>query len=92
MRGAGQDRLSLLSHCGLILAKRAELVRVELISADIGQSYLTHSFTLRKEKAFVCIACNAVITVKHILIECAYLLEIRKKYFEEGSLYSLFRT
>ena len=27
----------------------------------------------------------------HILIECADLLEIRKKYFEEKSLYSRFR-
>ena len=30
--------------------------------------------------------------VKHILIECADLLEIRKKYFEERSLYSPFRN
>ena len=58
----------------------------------IGHSYLTHSFILRKEEAAVCVARNAVITVKHILIECADLLEIRKKYFEERSLYSLFRT
>ena len=56
----------------------------------IGHSYLTHSFILRKEEAPVCVACNAVITVKHILIEFAGLLEIRKKYFEEKSLYSLF--
>ena len=55
-------------------------------------SYLTHSFILRKEEAPVCVACNAVITAKHILIECADLLEIRKKYFEERSLYSLFRN
>ena len=55
-------------------------------------SYLTHSFILRKEEAPVCIACDAVITVKHILIECADLLEIRIKYFEERSLYSLFRN
>ena len=48
----------------------------------IGHSYLTHSFILRKEEAAVCVACNAVITVKHILIECADLLEIKKKYFE----------
>ena len=34
----------------------------------------------------------AVITVKHVLIECADLLEIRKKYFEERSLCSLFRN
>ena len=53
---------------------------------------LTHSFILRKEEAPVCVACNAVITVKHILIECADSLEIRKKYFEERSLHSLFRN
>ena len=53
----------------------------------IGHSYLTHFFILRKEEAPVCIACNVVLTVQHILIECADLLEIRKKYFEEKSLY-----
>ena len=37
----------------------------------IGHSYLTHFFILRKEEAPVCVACDAVITVKHILIECA---------------------
>ena len=53
---------------------------------------MTHSFILRREEAPVCVACYAVITVKHILIECADMLEIRKKYFEERSLYSLFRN
>ena len=58
----------------------------------IGHSYLNHRFILRKEEAPVCVACNAVITVKHIFIECADLLEIRKKYSAERSLYSLFRN
>ena len=58
----------------------------------IGHSYLTLSFILRREEAPVCVACNAVTTVKHILIECADLLEIRRKYFEDRSLYSLFRN
>ena len=58
----------------------------------IGHSYLTYSFILRTEEAPVYVACNAIITVKHTLIECADLLEIRKKYFEEKSLYSLFRN
>ena len=57
-----------------------------------GRSYLTHSFILTKEEFPVCVACNAVLTVKHILIECANLLEMRKKHFEERSLYSLFRN
>ena len=52
----------------------------------IGHFYLTHSFILRKEEAPVCVACNAVITMKHVLIERADLLEITKKYFEEKSL------
>ena len=57
----------------------------------IGHSYL-FLFTLRKEEAPICVACNVVLTVKHILTECADLLETRKKYFEEKSLYSLFRN
>ena len=40
----------------------------------IGHSYLTHSFILRKEETPVCVACKTVITVKHILTECADLL------------------
>ena len=58
----------------------------------VGHSYLTHSFILRKEEAPVCVACKTVLTIKHILIECADLLEVRKKYFEQKSLYSLFRN
>ena len=30
--------------------------------------------------------------MKHIWIECADLVEVRKKYSEERSLYSLFRN
>ena len=58
----------------------------------IGHSYLTHSFILRKEEAPVCVTCNAVNKVKHILIERADLVEIGKKHFEERSLHSLFRN
>ena len=39
----------------------------------IGHSYLTQSFILRREEAPVCVACGAVITVKHTFIECADL-------------------
>ena len=45
---------------------------------QIGHTYLTHAFTLRKEVVPVCVACNAVISGKHILIECADLLEFTK--------------
>ena len=51
-----------------------------------GNSYLTHTFLLKKEQPPVFVACNTIITVKHILIVCADLVEVRKKYFEEKSL------
>ena len=44
-----------------------------------GHSHLTHSFILRREETPVCVACGAVITVKHILTECADLLRLERK-------------
>ena len=51
-----------------------------------------HFFWKKKEEPPVCVACNTAITVNHILVECADLVEVRKKYFEDRSLYSLFRN
>ena len=45
-----------------------------------------------KEEPPVCVACGTMITFKHILTECADLAEVRKKYFEEKSLYSFLRN
>ena len=78
------------TNCYLFLNTRKE--DAVLNRFYTGHSYLTHSFILRKEEAPVCVACNAVITVIHILIERADLFEIRKTYFEDRSLYSLFRN
>ena len=77
------------TNCSFCNTRKEDTVLNRL---HIRHSYLTHSFILRKEEAPVRVACNAAITVKHILIECAYLLEIRKKCFKERSLYSLFRN
>ena len=60
----------------------------------MGHSYMPRSFLFKKKKKKppVYVANDAVITVKHILTERAGLVEVRKKYFEERSLYSLFRN
>ena len=58
----------------------------------IGNSHFMDSFLSKKEEHPVCVTCNTTITVKHILRERADLVEVRKKYFEERSLYSLFRN
>ena len=49
-------------------------------------------FEPNEPQKITCVACNAVITVKHNLIECTDFLEISKKYFEERSLHPLFRN
>ena len=55
----------------------------------VGHFYLTHSFILKNRRAPVCVACNTTITIKHSLLECADLVEVRKKCFEERSLYAM---
>ena len=55
----------------------------------VGHSYLTFLY-FEKGRGSCLRRMWCCYTVKHSLIECADLLEIRKKYFEERSLYSLF--
>ncbi len=47
---------------------------------------------LTKEEASVCVTCDTEIANKRIVIERADLVDVRRKYFEERSLYSLFRN
>ena len=49
-------------------------------------------FFFFKEKPTVCAAFDNITTILHILIECADQVEVRKKYFEEKSLYLLFQN
>ena len=57
----------------------------------INHSYSTHSFILKKEDIPTCVACNIIITIKHILIECADLVDVRKNN-SDRSLFSLFQS
>ena len=59
---------------------------------DDSAEILDHFSEYRSCFLRVCVACNAVITVEHTLIDCADLLEIRKQYRAERSLCSLFRN
>ena len=55
----------------------------------IGHSYLTFIYFEKRRGSCLC---SVALTIKHILIECADLLEVRKKYFKQKSLYSLFQN
>ena len=57
----------------------------------IGHTYFSHSYLLKGEDPPHCIACDEPYTVKHVLISCVDLLEIRQKYYSVNSLFRLFR-
>jgi len=52
----------------------------------IGHSRLTHSYLLSGDDSPTCQSCRIPLTVKHILVECANLRDIREKYFTVSSL------
>ena len=56
----------------------------------IGHSRLTHSYLLSGDDSPTCQSCGIPLTVKHILVECANLRDIREKYFTMSSLADLF--
>jgi len=62
-----------------------------LCRLHIGHSYLTHSYLLKGEDPPVCELCGENLSVKHFLIHCVSLQEIRFKYYNADSMKVLFR-
>ena len=57
----------------------------------IGHSFITHSFLLKGEEPPVCIGCDEVLTIEHILLTCSDLMEIRERHLTGQSLRVLFQ-
>jgi len=57
----------------------------------IGHSRLTHSYLLCGDAPPTCQSCGIPLTVKHILVECTNLRDIREKYFTVSSVTDLFK-
>jgi len=58
----------------------------------IGPSRLTHSHLLFGDDPPTCQSCGIPLTVKHILVECRNLHDIREKYFTVSSVTDLFKS
>jgi len=56
----------------------------------IGHTRLTHSFLLSDDDLPECGTCQCPLTVKHILVECVDLKDVRNKYFVASSIKDLF--
>ena len=75
-----------VSHCRA--SRREETVLCRL---HIGHTYYTHSYLWKGEDRPYCYACDEPDTIKHILISCADLIEVRRKYYTAESMKVLFR-
>jgi len=71
-----------LSHRDTVLLNRLR----------IGHTSLTHSFLLSGDDLFECGTCQCPLTVKHILVECVDLKDVRNKHFVASSIKDLFDT
>ena len=72
------------SHVGILGSDSVLLNRL-----GIGHTRLTHSFLLTGDDLPECGTCHSV-TVKHILVECVDLKDVRNKHFVASSIKDLF--
>ena len=72
------------------LASRRHAVIINQLK--IGHSRLTHSYLLSEEDQPTCTKCDTVLTVKHILLDCPELRDVRLKYFTASSLKVIFES
>ena len=64
--------------------------QVVLTRCRIGHTRISHSYLLKREEQPFCIACNEPFTVKHFLLDCHDLNDIRTRYFNVRNLQELF--
>ena len=69
--------------------RREEVV---LSRCRIGHSFMTHVYLLRREEQPECVFCQEPITIKHLLLDCADLIDTRVKYFKCLTMKELFST
>ena len=51
-----------------------------------GHTYYTYSYLMSGDPQPFCYACNVLITVKHVLIECVDFALVRSRYFNVCSV------
>ena len=68
--------------------RREEAVLCRL---HIGHTFLTHFYLLKGEEPPVCIPCDQLCSIEHLLTGCVDLIEWRRQVFKTESLSELFR-
>ena len=69
-------------------SRRDEVVLSRL---HVGHTNMTHSFYFKGEDRPMCFACDEPLSVKHLLIDCADLIDVRHRHYTSESMKRLFR-
>ena len=64
--------------------------QVVLTRCRIGHGRLTHSQLLNNEERPECIPCNSKFSLRHVLIDCVDVADVRQTFYNVNSLYNLF--
>ena len=64
--------------------------QVVLTRCRICHSRLTHSYLLNNEERPECIPCNSNYSLKHVLIDCVDVADIRQTFYNANSLSNSF--
>jgi len=64
--------------------------QVVLTRCRIGHGRLTHSYLLNNEERPECIPCNSNFLLKHVLIDCVDVADVRQTFYNINNLYDLF--
>jgi len=65
---------------------------VLILGLFFSSTYLTHSYFLKDEDPPICITCNSLLTVEHILISCIDFDIIRQNFYTASNLKDLFHN
>ena len=64
--------------------------QVVLTRCRIGHTRISHSYLLKREEQPFCVPCNEPFTVRHFLLDCHDLSDIRTRFFNVRNLQELF--
>ena len=64
------------------------LIGIQLVSSD----RLTHIYLLNNDERPGCSPCNSSYSLKHVLLDCVDVADIRQTLYNVNNLYDLFRN
>ena len=79
-----------LGYCSVTHLSRRDAAILRRLR--IGHTRVAHKYLLSGDSQPLCDECKCSLTVKHILLECCSLKDVRENYFTSSSLKELFEN